>query len=507
MERGEGMDRRRFIKQLGAGVFLGVFSGVCRSTAASRTDRPNVMLITADDMNWDAPGVYGCSIRDITPNIDRLAREGMRFIQAHITIAVCQPSRQCLMTGRYPHRNGAEGFEPIDVTVPTLQESLRQAGYRNGILGKTTHLAPAAKFCWDYVRTFQELGKGRDPQRYYAFTREFLTQARSQGRPFFLMANSHDPHRPFAGSDQEKARWKDDVPAVRRRIRPEDVGVPGFLPDLPEVRREVAEYYTSVHRCDETVGAVLRALDESGMAGQTLVVFLSDNGMAFPFAKTNVYLNSTRTPWIARWPGRIAPGSVDDRHLISGVDYMPTILEACGLAAVPGMDGTSFIPVLLGKRQSQRRYVFTEFHQTSARRRYPMRCVQDGRYAYIVNFWADGRTVFRNESQSGRTFRAMQTAAATDVEVAERVKLFLYRVREEFYDLQRDPDALHNRIDDAALAEPRRRLQQALQEHMKQTQDPALEAFIGRDDAETVARFMAEQNARAQRNRRRDKGK
>lgn len=132
--------RREFLRAVGLGAALAKFDCVEVIAADKEMRRPSILLITADDMNWDAPGCFGGRTPDITPNIDRLTSEGMRFHYAHITIAVCQPCRSVLMTGRYPHRNGAEGFEPIDTSVPTLQEKLHEAGYLNGILGKVTHL-------------------------------------------------------------------------------------------------------------------------------------------------------------------------------------------------------------------------------------------------------------------------------------------------------------------------------------------------------------------------------
>lgn len=284
---------------------LAVF-GVLPTTAVPQADtaaakrpatRPNILLITADDLNYDSVGVYGSKVADITPNIDRLARQGMRFDHGHVTIAVCQPSRSVLMTGRYPHRNGARGFQPIHADVPTLTETLRESGYINGILGKTKHLAPATKFAWDVSVTREALGEGRDPKRYFAEVSRFFAQAKQRNKPFFLMANSHDPHRPFAGSQQERrqndrsGQKQHKFPGASRMYGPDEVRVPGFLPDLPDVRKEIAQYFTSVHRCDETVGQILRALEESGMADNTFVLFVSDNGMALPFAKTNVYLS------------------------------------------------------------------------------------------------------------------------------------------------------------------------------------------------------------------------
>jgi N-sulfoglucosamine sulfohydrolase len=496
--------RRKFLRTMG----LGAVTLACGQAPVLATDkkkkRPNILLITADDMNWDSPGCFGGQTPDITPNIDGLASEGMRFTCAHITIAVCQPCRSVLMTGRYPHRNGAEGFEPINTSVPTLQESLHKAGYLNGILGKVRHLAPIEKFKWNMTRDVGELGQGRNPKLYYRFARDFFQQAASNDQPFFLMANSHDPHRPFHGSLQEKNKFKKmlkNITPPSRVYRDEEINVPGFLPDIPDVRKEIAQYYSSVRRCDDTVGAVLRALRESGQEGNTLTMFLSDHGMPLPFAKTNCYLHSTRTPWTARWPGKIKPGTVDNRHFISGIDFMPTVLDAAGLDAPTGMDGKSFLPVLLGKKQTGREQVFTQFHQTSARNRYPMRCIQSKRFGYIFNPWSDGERIFKNESQSGLTFKAMQAAGKTNPKIADRVKLFQYRVVEEFYDFANDPDALNNLSDNPKYKKELDKMRKELLYWMKQTKDPALEALEHRNSSEVLKKFMAEQDAKSGKNK------
>jgi N-sulfoglucosamine sulfohydrolase len=463
----------------------------------------NVVLITADDLNNDSLGTYGCKIPGITPNLDALAREGMKFQHAHVNIAVCQPSRQAIMTGRYPHTNGAPGFDPIRDDVPTLQESLREAGYLNGILGKEKHLQPAARYCWDYVSTESDLadgaGIGRSVDAYHGNTRKFIEKAMAEKKPFFLMANLHDPHRPFAGSKQELAAWGKDLPKFTRKIAEDEVEVPGFLPDVPDVRKEIAEYFTSVYRCDQAVGAVLRALRETGQEENTLVMFLSDNGMAFPFAKSNCYLQSTKTPWIVRWPGKVKEGVTDLEHPISGIDYMPTVLDALGLEAPGGMNGTSFLPVLEGKKQPEREYVFTEYHRTFARQPFPMRAVQGRRFGYLVNFWAERTGPMRMDSTSGLTFNAMQEAAKGDPEVAARVKLFEYRVLEEFFDFENDPEGLHNLIASTEHQDEIAEMRTALAEEMKATDDPALEAFLGRDDPAKLVEFMKQQETRKKR--------
>ena len=485
---------------IGAAWLASRLAGTCIAAAQSASQpatgprRLNILLITADDLNFDSLGLTGSKTPDVSPNIDRLAAEGMFFKRAHVTVAVCQPSRETLMTGRYPHRSGATGFYPVRKEVPTLMESLQAAGYMQGILGKVKHLAPPEKFPWDFQHDQAELGMGRSPAIYYKYAREFFGNARQAGKPFFLMANSHDPHRPWAGSYAEKSQNatrgaasmpdakagelpKGVYPPASRYYRPDEVAIPGFLPDLPQVRQDVAEYYSSAHRCDETVGAVLRALKESGLEGDTLVMFLSDNGISMPFAKSNCYLASTHTPWIVRWPGKVAPGGVNEEDFISGIDFMPTILQAAGLALPDGMDGRSFMPLLSGGRQDKRDHVFTVYNDTSGKRSYPMRCLQTARFGYIYNAWSDGKAAYVVESSDSPTVKAMRLSAATQKAMAERVELLDHRVPEELYDLQADPDALHNLIADGAHKEQAAKMRQYLLAWMESTADPLLEAY------------------------------
>ncbi len=467
-----------------------------RADGADGGERVNVLLITADDMNFDTPAVVGAKTAGVTPNLDRLAGEGVRFVNSHVTVAVCQPSRECLMTGRYPHRNGATGFYPVRNDVTTLEEALKASGYRLGILGKVTHLRPAEKFPWDMQHDAGELGAGRDPAKYYNYVKEFLAGAKADGKPFFLMANSHDPHRPWAGSEQEQGRMnkkggaaakakadQDDgesvsgkYPSPQKIFTSGEVVVPGFLPDLPDVRKEIAQYQSSANRCDQTVGEILRALKESGLEGNTLVMFLSDNGISMPFAKSNCYLTSTRTPLIVRWPGKVKPG-VDRTHFVSGIDFMPTVLEATGVAAPEGMDGRSFLGLLNGQEQPGRDRVVTCYNDTSAKRHLPMRCLQDARFGYIYNAWSDGKFEYRAESMHGLTFNAMQAAAKTDPATAERVDVLLHRTPEELYDLVADPNCLKNLAADPALEAEMKQKRTAMAAWMEQTGDPLLEEY------------------------------
>ena len=399
-----------------------------------------------------------------------------------------------MLTGKYSHNNGGEGFFHLrHKSIPILPEVLREASYKVGILGKLEHSTPYGEFEWDMAYDMEAMGYGRNPEVYRQHVRKFICDSLQADKPFFLMANSHDPHRPFYGND--KPEWyeagkypKASVPS--RVFSPEDFAVPGFLPDLPAVRLEISEYYSSVRRCDDTVGAILEVLEEAGCADNTIVVFLSDNGMAFPFAKTNCYLNSTRTPWIMSWPEKITPGTCELDHFISGVDLMPTLLAAAGIENVPEMDGNSFLPLLLGDKQAGREYVFTQFHQTAGKRNYPMRCVQNKQFGYIFNPWSDGIKEFKNESQSGRTMKAMSEAAEASDEIAARVQLFLYRVPEEFYDFRNDPDALENLIEHPDYQDKIDKLRRELENWMEKTGDPALEAFRLRDSREKLDCFL-----------------
>ncbi len=464
---------------------------------------PNILIVTVDDMTFNSVGAFGCTIPGITPNIDRLAGEGMRFTHAFSNTAVCQPTRQSIQTGRFPHNNGAEGFEPIDADVPTLPEQLKKAGYINGILGKEIHHQPVERYFWDFIpfKTQKDSvwrnGQSRSPALFNKYSAEFFKMAKAQKKPFFLVANSHDPHRPFVGSSADSASFKHRLPPTTRQFSPEEIDVPRYLPDIPDVRKETAQYYSSVGRADQNIGAVLDALNKSGMADNTLVIFLSDHGAAFPFSKSQCYFNSNRTPLIIKWPRKIKPGSVDSVHFVSGIDLMPTVLEALRLPSVPDLDGRSFLPLLSGGKQGKRDDVYTTYYQIFGNTRYPMRCIQDSDFGYIYNFWADGELNISGDALGGLTWKAMVKSAKSDPEIAKRVELFQHRVPEEFYDFKNDPDALHNLIDVPAYTAQIQKFRDRMLEVMGYYKDPALQAFKDREKMGVLKEFMKQQNIKA----------
>lgn len=460
---------------------LTIFFILASSLTASATDRPNILLFTADDLHAGSLGVYGGRPDDLTPNLDRFAAEGMLFHRAHVNVAICAPCRAVIATGRFSHRSGAMGFMPAREGVPDIVTTLKSAGYHTGILGKVGHSTPKKSMRWDYSFDQKDLGNGRDPGLYYQRSLTFLKQARSLKKPFYFMVNSHDPHRPYC--NPEKLTRGAAMPS--RVYTPEEVDVPGFLPDLPGVRAELAMYLNSTRRLDDTFGRVMQALEESGATGNTLVLFITDNGIAVPFAKCNTWFHSTRSPLLVRWPGVVKPGSQDDRHFVSVVDFFPTFMAVTGVQAPAGLDGRSFLPLLSGETQEGRDCVFTQIDSKAGGAAVPMRCVQDGQFGYIYNPFSDGTYWYRNNNE-GMTMAAMNRAARSDPVIKARVDLFRFRVPEEFYDLRRDPDCLYNLIDSPEHLDAIEELQARLVAQMRKTEDPMLAAFLNRHDRSKV---------------------
>lgn len=437
----------------------------------------NIVLITADDMNWDSMGVTGSTVPDITPNIDRLAGQGILFLEAHATIPVCQPVRATMHTGLYPNRSGVRGFGPLRDDVRTINEVMHDAGYLISMLAKNPHYKPYEKWAVDYTVSAKELDVGRCPEKFAEHTRIFLQMAKDQGKPFFHHVNGQDPHRPFSWN-REKSN-EGVFPGVSRVIRPDEVEVPGFLEDLPAVRQEVAEYYTCVHRFDELVGRVLHEIDEAGLADNTLVMFFGgDHGMAFPFAKSNLYAAGTRGTLILRWPGKIPAGKVDREHMVSTIDFAPTLLEAAGLPALENIDGRSFLEIAKGGSQTGRDHVITMYHETFAKRLLESRAIRTLDAAYIWNAWSDGTMQYRAENMAGASWAAMVRAGESDPAIRDRCEYYLYRTPEEFFIVdQDDGDERSNRIAEPALSDRVATMRARLLEWMEGHEDPLVESF------------------------------
>lgn len=440
-------------------------------SGARAADAPkplNLLIITADDMNADSGGWNGSTL-GATPNLDAFAKTAHRFVNSHVTVPICQPGRSALMTGRVPHRNGALGFNPIRRDVPTLVELLRERDYYTSAIAKVVHMAPADKFPW-HATGDQNLGK--QPTKFATAFREMLAAAENEKKPFFINANICDPHRPFISGVGKKA--KADEPLDGARVfQPDEVTVPEFLEDLPRVREEVAQYYSNVSRFDVAFGMVMNELTAAGRDADTIVVFMSDHGMSFPFSKATVYRNGTWSPVLIRVPGM--KESQTHTEFVSSTDVMPSLLELLAVTPPTGMDGRSWVPLLKGETQPDRDFVVTHVNTVSSGKSFAQRCIRTKDRALMFHAWVGGPDKFRVEAMSGLSFAAMN--ASTDAKIQSRVKQLVEGETLMLFDTVADPSERTNLINDPKYANEIASLSQKLLAHMKKTNDPQTTAF------------------------------
>jgi N-sulfoglucosamine sulfohydrolase len=454
--------------------------------------RPNIVLIVSDDHGPDALGCYGNRVVK-TPHLDALAADGTRFTHAFGTTASCSPSRSVMLTGQQNHRNGMYGLQHQDHhfssfdDVKSLPVRLRQAGYRTARIGKF-HVAPEAVYAFETVLSS---GVANDPASLGRSPVEMATQSRAvlasaDPRPFFLYFATDDPHRANAILPGGKPTF-DTYPAPNRfgnrdrgypgvteiKFRPEDVVVPPFLPDTPTCRAELAEYYQSVARLDQGVGRLIALLKETGHYDNTLIVYLSDNGPAFPGAKTTLYDPGIRLPLIVRAPGRTRPGAVQSA-MVSWADLTLTLLDVAGAlpaGATKEFDGRSFRPALDGAPMADRDEVYASHSLHEITMYYPMRAVRTRRHKLIHNLasglvFPSALDLIQSPSWIG------VTRAGGTVFGRRPIAQFLRRPAFELYDLQTDPDEVMNLADDPAHQELKNELVGKLRAFQERTVDP-----------------------------------
>jgi N-sulfoglucosamine sulfohydrolase len=466
-------------------ILLCLIGLICSGANGQRGTRPNILIITVDDMSADSIGAFGCPLANTTPNIDRLADAGLRFTRAHVQVGNCMPSRNTMWSGRFPHNNGVEGFYQVkNPGYPVLVDLMKQAGYFTAIRHKVSHSTPYHPYAWDLVLdTLPDGSKAhvKDPVSYGVSTRRGMAAAKAQDKPFCLLINIGDPHKPFHAQGKQGETIPD--PHTPSRVyTPEETPIPGFLFDDAVVSKELAHYYSSVRRADDGVGHILQALRDSGEADNTLVMFLSDHGMALPFAKTQLYHHSTHTPLIFVWPGVTQARAMDTEHLVSAVDFLPTLLDVAGIPHPAGLDGRSFAPLLEGKKQRDRDWVVKEYNENAGGSRDPMRAVETKRFLYLFNPWSNGERIMATATSGTPTYRRMAQLAQEDPRIAARHALYRFRVVEELYDMEKDPDCLVNLIDRPEVRQELARLRKILETWMVRTGDHMLEAFRHRDD-------------------------
>ena len=448
----------------------------CSSRPADESSRPNVLVITADDLGLQLSS-YGDQVIE-TPNLDAFAASSVQFDVAYVAQASCSPSRSAMFTGLYVHSNGQFGLTNasdfslhphlVDATIPNI---LGRDGYRTGIIGKL-HVDPQDRFEWG-LRSGVD---ARDVGGMAAVAEEFM--AAEDESPFFLMVNYVDPHA-YRERDPDTRQVVGDWTFLdRHKGFPETLVEPGektLFPfqgiDSPQQRKRVAGYYNEVLRFDAGVGLLLGALERLGHADHTLVILTGDHGPPFDRAKTTVYEAGLRVPFLVRWPGVSKPGR--SGAMVSTVDILPTILDATGTPAAVAMQGMSLRPVLAEAEAEWREYLVGEFHM-HGRPWFPRRAIRDDRYKLIHNLLADSsRPSIRIDGDLG--YLASREERYEGTLVRQAFDTFAEPPEFELYDLAEDPWEFRNLAGEADLADELQRLQTALMDWRLQTDDPLLD--------------------------------
>jgi uncharacterized sulfatase len=427
--------------------------------AARSSARPHVVLFMADDHTWHDCGPYGA--KDVrTPNLDRLAGEGMRFDRAFAASPTCTPSRSAIYTGLYPFRNGAHANHSwINEGVRTLPDHFKQLGYRVVLAGKT-HIGPREQFGFEYLKGSNVMPPGKDHVLWTDLDTavvDRLLAEHDKRQPLCLLVCSHSPHVYWPENDG---------------YDPATIDLPPYLVDTPETRAMRARYYTDVTWMDKQLGEVLASLSRHGYdaaagGADTLMIYTADQGAQWPFAKWTLYDAGVKTPLVVRWAGRVKPGSTSDA-MVTLVDLLPTMLEAAGGTPPHDFDGKSFLPVALGKADAHRDAVFATNTGDGQMNRSPMRCVRTNRYKYILNLAPE--TPFKTHiSHAGEDdgvvyWRSWEKLAGTNADAREHVERYQHRPPEELYDVVDDPFEQRNLANGPAHAAELQRLRGLLRD-------------------------------------------
>ena len=487
--------------------------------------KPNILLITADDLGWNSLGCMGNKLKGISPNLDRLASEGLLIMHGYVTTPICGPSRQALYTGQFPQSNGfmGHGIQPpkwwkstrTNAETQSITSQLLDHGYLSGMIGK--HGSQWCRFSLPPHGENEQTGMGRNPEKYFAFTRKFLAQAKEKKKPFFLAANAHDPHRYWARHPDETSHWIKQMmgdgkwkpfpngkpyPDPKSRFKPEQCPVPSPYPSESKIQETIATYYDSVNRMDQVVGGIIQALQESGLADNTLVIFLSDHGMAWDLSKWSLYPSGVRTPIIIRWPAKVKSGQINSQSVVSVVDIAPTIAELCGLPPLKKTDGQSFSALLTDRQLKwQRTTAFScfnymnnhaevddsmpFFHSDLSKQfdQYrPSRALNTRRFCYIWNGWVDGNTPLpKTMLGEFHWMLSEMTKSSTHSVIAgylETKNFIEYRTPEELYDLSTDPGCQINLADQSNLSDTVKKLRNRMKKVLQKTQDHELDNFL-----------------------------
>ena len=475
------MNRRHALATLAAAPF---------AATAQATRPPNILFVLSDDHSAAYLGAYGADWMS-TPNLDQFAREAVLFERAFTAAPQCVPSRTALMTGRSPVAARMGRFSsPLPPDIVTVPEVLRTKGYFTGVCGRYFHLDgvvnPSAVTAQVYekyqMRTWKNRvdfmdisSQGPTPRLF----EDFLTKA-PKDRPWFFWINYNDPHHP----------WDHDA----GNVDPAKIKLPPHLPDLSGVREDLANYCNEVERADRSFGDALAVLRRHGQEANTLIVFMGDNGMAFPHGKGSLYDPGLNVPLMARWPGHIKPGRT--KTLISGEDVAATFMDISGATLPKGVSGRSFYPLLTGGSYQPREYIFaarlhhgnSEFRPATRASEFDLsRCVRNIRFKLIYNLTPQ-MEYWPVDSGANPGWQQMVAAHHAGTLKPEIEKAYFQRPRPvlELYDLDADPSELHNVAGQAEFRDVQQTLMAALQEKLITDYDyvpPVLNEALPRPNA------------------------
>lgn len=437
--------------------------GCLREESATQSppeERPNVVLVIADDMAWNDCGAYGHPHIQ-TPHLDQLAQQGMRFDQAFLTTSSCSPSRSSIITGKYPHQTDAEQLHwPLPGYNTTFVELLKAKGYWTAQSGKW-HLGEAVKDRFDLVKAGgSDADKERTP-RDGSGAEDWVQTLREAptDQPFFLWLAAFDPHRAYREG------------SIPRPHTVEEVVVPSYLPDTREVRQDLALYYDEISRLDAYVGELWQELKAQGREENTCILFISDNGRPFPRDKTTLYEGGIRTPFIAYWPDQIKAGSTSDA-LVSSLDIAPTCLALAGVEIPSFMEGISLVPLLEDPSTAVELHSFVVAEDHWHDHDDFGRAIRTDRFKYIRNFYPELPNTPPADALKGMAYNSMLDLKEKGELTTAQNRIFLpERPPEELYDVKEDPEELNNLVEDEAYREVLGEMRERLSRWQKDTGD------------------------------------
>jgi N-sulfoglucosamine sulfohydrolase len=431
-------NRREFLGSLAAGA-------LAPSTSAASAPRPNIVYIHSHDSGRHL-SPYGHDVP--TPNLKRLASEGILFRRAFSAAPTCSPSRASLLTGQFSHQNGMiglahRGFSLNDYRKHILY-SLRDAGYRS-VLAGLQHIAAKPELIG-----FDQILRPKSTAAAHVAPQAVQFLDTKPGAPFFLDVGFFETHReyPEPGPDDD----------------PHYILPPAAIPDTPQTRKDIAGYRASARNLDRGVGKVLQALERNGLSENTLIISTTDHGLAFPSMKCNL----TDTGWgvslILRGPGLFRGGKVCDA-MVSHLDIYPTVMEMLGLKPPSWLEGKSLIPVLRGEVKEVNDQVFAEVNYHASYE--PKRAVRTQRYKYIRRYGDRDIPVLPNCDDS--------PSKSLWLEYGWKDKP---QPREQLYDLVFDPNENHNLVSDPQSSTALNEMRTRLDAWMKRTDDPLLKGPV-----------------------------